>query len=707
MIRHKALTIAFALAAALGPAIPAAGPQDQVRDAKTREVTVALKLIQAYVMNNRGVPVPDLTAGDFEVSDNGRVQKIVHFEKCELDAAPGGPAASAERPAPRLPRKFFLVFNYAFIDPAGIIKARKAALEFFDGCVQPSDEVGIVSFSITRGMAIEEFLTIDHARIRSLIENMGMKSYAGRADQIAALLRRNVDEYLDDAPVGSTPSAGDEEAREMVRQFLAAEMKARQTNYNLSAFSYIQSMRSLAQGLRIIPGYKHLVLFSFGISNASLFGAWTVSGPETLNSVDEIVKWGEALDAQGGDARLRETYEKMTEELKAANCPVYSFNVAGAQHATDATTAGATNQNALGMKASDTYGNDSLKVLSSGTGGQYFHNTMDSKDAVAQVRQATGTYYVLGFSIPDVMDGKFHKIKVDVKRKGCRVNAEAGYSNPKPYAQSSPLERYIQILDLAEGRASVFQEPITFSAQALSVPLKGKVGVSVFSRLPAEAFKSIAGPKAEIVTILFNERNKISYFRKNALFMASLGEGTVYHDLVEGLLPGRYDCRVVVRNLDTGRGASAGTAVLVPAVQASPGILLHPAHLFQPGTKPRYLGNVTTLGDLYPFPMAASAPVIDPLPAGTVKILAVVPCAMSGIADPELDLTGSLVRAGTDKRIPLEPSVTNSYGGQNIEILLVEIALPALEPGSYVLSLSAAEKKTGSKSGAETAFRVR
>ena len=54
------------------------------------EVAVTLKLVQVYVTDKEGSPVPDLLAADFDLSDNGKSMTITDFEKHAL-FTPGKP----------------------------------------------------------------------------------------------------------------------------------------------------------------------------------------------------------------------------------------------------------------------------------------------------------------------------------------------------------------------------------------------------------------------------------------------------------------------------------------------------------------------------------------------------------------------------------------------------------------------------------------
>jgi hypothetical protein len=161
-----AMALGLVLVAAPGRAAGSGGaPQaGQVRE----EVTVALKLLQAYVTTKDGKPVTDLTAADFEVTDNGKVVPVTHFESHILGGDSLAPGAAVG--AARLERQFFLFFDFAFTDFRSSRKARDAALAFIDQNVKPSDLIGVLSYSPARGLTIHEYLTRDHLRVRSIVE---------------------------------------------------------------------------------------------------------------------------------------------------------------------------------------------------------------------------------------------------------------------------------------------------------------------------------------------------------------------------------------------------------------------------------------------------------------------------------------------------------------------------------------------------------
>ena len=88
----------------------AAAPSSQAAGQIREEVTVALKLLQAYVTTKDGKPVTDLNAADFEVTDNGQKVNVSHFENHIVGGDEIAPAAPLV--GPHLNRKFFFFLRF-------------------------------------------------------------------------------------------------------------------------------------------------------------------------------------------------------------------------------------------------------------------------------------------------------------------------------------------------------------------------------------------------------------------------------------------------------------------------------------------------------------------------------------------------------------------------------------------------------------------
>lgn len=77
-------------------------------------------------------------------------------------------------------------------------------------------------------------------------------------------------------------------------------------------------------------------------------------------------------------------------------------------------------------------GPEVLRRLSYDTGGRAIVNTNDHKKGLRQAVADASAYYLVGYTPSrELADGKFHRIDVDVKRRGVRVLARRGYWAPR------------------------------------------------------------------------------------------------------------------------------------------------------------------------------------------------------------------------------------------------------------------------------------
>jgi hypothetical protein len=91
----------------------------------------------------------------------------------------------------------------------------------------------------------------------------------------------------------------------------------------------------------------------------------------------------------------------------------------------------------LGM--SEFGGNLVLRRFSDETGGRAIFNTNDQAGYLDDVIADASAYYLVGYApAREMADGRFHKIDVDVKRKGVHVVARRGYWAPKSEELNAP-----------------------------------------------------------------------------------------------------------------------------------------------------------------------------------------------------------------------------------------------------------------------------
>ena len=84
----------------------------------------------------------------------------------------------------------------------------------------------------------------------------------------------------------------------------------------------------------------------------------------------------------------------------------------------------------ISMRTSQNYLNasiDTLRELADNTDGRAIVNRNDLAGAMKQIIRDASAYYLVGYNSQAPTDGKFHEIKVRVKRPGVQVRARKGY----------------------------------------------------------------------------------------------------------------------------------------------------------------------------------------------------------------------------------------------------------------------------------------
>jgi len=658
------------------------------------EVTVTLKLIHVYVTDKKGKLVTDLTQSDFELYDNRKPVEITEFEKHiltlpEKKAQEIKPAPLQEIPS-RMNRKFFLFFDFAFNDAQGILKSKKAASHFIDTQLHPTDEIGVISYSARKGLTLHEYLTTDYQKVRQIVEGLGLRNVFGRAERLEDVYSGSVEQIRpDDLKLRKYRGPLDLEIKRWERNIREAEKKA----YKHDVSRFCSEIIKFARSLIYIPGYKHIIFFSKGVADFILYGRRLAS--------DAVIY---SKEERYGSVSLATIYEGMTKELAASNSAVYAVNVEGPKLR-------------INPESRDMMGDSSLRQLSNKTGGKYFSNSMDYKKAIEQIQRVTSSYYVLGYYIDEKWDGKYHKIKVKVKRKGYKVFGQRGYFNPKPFTEYTETEKLLHLIDLALSEKPHFQEPLHFPLITLPYSIQEKSKLLLLTEIPAEKIKEIAEKKMEIVTLIFDNQNKIVKFNRDEVTSSKFAQDNVFYYATSSLSPGEYDCRIVIRDLETGKGAVASSSVVISEAPES-GVILYPPLLLVPEKNASYLkelstkkneeqGKSTNLFDIYPFDPNQYSPLVKELNKGISKLLAVMRYTIIDIQEPEFHLSACLTEPSSGLEIPLSFSTLSTKKEEEISILLIEFQTPELQPGKYFLNLIVEELKTKSKSQISSEIQVR
>jgi len=612
------------------------------------QVTVTLKLIQVFVTDDKGKPAFDLERSDFVLYDNGAPQTITDFEKHVLTAPaaerPGAGAAPAPPPAREtaslLNRKFIFLIDYGRNDLEGVMKAKTAALEFMDTKVQRGDEVALFSFSVVGGLKLHEYLTSDQAKVRAAIKK------------------------LRDVP-GITP-VSDESGlpghEPMGMEVLSAEIFARHGGHTgTGSRNLFAEVAEWAKSLRGIPGQKNIILFSRGFGGA-------------------VVRPGDAGNV---------LFQTMSRALASANAPVFAVN----------TTTGVADKIKLGV-----FPEASLDALARTTGGKYFPDVNYYSRIAADIQDATSNYYVLGYTIPAAWDGKFHDVKVEVRRPGHKVYVQRGYFNPLPFNKLSPVEKHLHLLDLALAEKASSKRSLDIPLTAVVFSDEKNENTLLLSEIPVLSIREAVGDRTEFISLVLDQNKVIVDGNRFEIDWKSMRGENVYQYAAVALAPGRYDCRVIIRNLEDGRAAVGSCSVEVAAPRAEGPTLFPPLFLVR-GPEAQYLNATTpakgtpaagvSISAIFPFPPKEYVPLVGSLERGQDLLGAAVRCVWKGNRSGEMELSAWLSPEGSGERTQVEMTIVNSASRDETDFYLMEFEVPGLLPGRYRLEIVAEDAATG------------
>ena len=420
-MRRAARTFACTLAMAL--ALLTAGGHAQQKQAQGQEgqtdqqsaqpvfrAGINYVRVDVIVSDKNGANVSDLKQSDFEVLEDGKPQTIDNFKFIKLDggAVPteDGPPRpirnddDEEREAARDDVRLFAIFLDDYhVRKENSMRMRNPLEQFVQTQLGPSDMIGLM-YPLESIFSVR--MTRDHdAVVRGLEKFMGRKyDYTPTND-----LERQYAYY---------PAETQEQIRVRV---------------SLSAIrGLVVHMGTLKEGR------KSLIIVSEGFSNILPPGINAIGAPPTgtvpnQGTIDPVgiagLSGAQANFAATVDMEqlLRDVYD----EANKNNVALYTVDPRGlAVSEFDVSDSGSISPGTDRRFLNSTM--DTLRTLAVETDGRAIVNRNDLATGMKQIVKDVSAYYLLGYNSTQApADGKFHEIKVRVKRSGVQVRSRRGY----------------------------------------------------------------------------------------------------------------------------------------------------------------------------------------------------------------------------------------------------------------------------------------
>ena len=421
----------------------------------TVRTSTAGVLIDVTVLDKDGRPVTDLTAADFEISEDGKAQQIVSAtlirggvpSRLPAPAATPSdrpaPAAATESaattsvnapPAPAVPTVTAILFDN--LSPDARPFATRAAAQFVSTLATANEYAGVFQSGLS--LTTVQPFTNRTGDLRAAIEQVALTA----ANSLSAEAERKRSSVRTGGLDPATPVTAGVEYREGWTTIAEHEKRL----YGPSGDPSEKLLAQLEQ--RMKESYMHFLTEYEGEASISGLRA-AVSALAPAPGRKSILYFTEQLPIT---SRLKSRFDALIGEANRANISFYSVDAAGLRlHSKELETSQGVNlagaqATGVARRPDGAWTKDleqqeealasrpaaALGRLANETGGFFIDNTNDLGKGVARMQVERTTYYLLGYQPTNTAaNGKFRKVSVKVKRGKYTVRARPGYLAPR------------------------------------------------------------------------------------------------------------------------------------------------------------------------------------------------------------------------------------------------------------------------------------
>jgi VWFA-related protein len=664
---------------------------DQPPQPPTFKAGINFVRVDVIITDKNGNTVADLQPGDFDVTEDGKPQKIETFKLVKLD---GGTTDALKEPpkeirsdydeeaeAARDDVRLFAIFLDDYHVRRGASMAlRDPIARFVDTQLGPSDMVGVM-------YPLESLASIRMTRNHDAVMK-ALQQFTGRKFEYTP--KNQFEEQYANYPAETVERVRNQVSMTAIR-------------------GLITHMGSLKEGR------KALILVSEGFSNmlppqlrnpiASMPGLGNPSAGNPMAGVgdpnEDRAAWAAGLDLESD---LREIYDTANKN----NVAIYAVDPRGLavnEFDIDQNVNSQTDRQYLNSTM------DSLRELSEQSDGRAIVNRNDLGAAMKQIVKDTSAYYLIGYNSSQTpTDGKFHEIKVRVKRSGVQVRSRKGYwaltaeetakatAKPKPGPPKA-------VTDALAAVSRPNRNQIIRTWIGTSRGENGKTKVTFVWEPVAHTAADGQRDQPSRVSLMAVGANGTSYFRGRIPDTAAASNGNgapaatgsgsaaprAPSRVVFEAPPGKMELRVSVEGTSSQVLDTEMREVTVPDLTAPNAALGTPA-VYRART-PRELQQLKADADAPPVALREFS--------RTDRLLVRVPAYAPGGASPAL--TARMLNRAGDAISDLPVTASATPGGD----AQFDLALSSFPPGEYILEIKAAGGDGASSDSRElVAFRI-
>ena len=367
-------------------------PCDQLK----YDVTVTLKVIPLFAVDEKGNPVFDLKKEDLEILVAGKPVDIAQFERIDFSAEV---SKTTEAFLPK--RVIFFIFDTVYTSWYGTKRSKKIAEEIVKKSF-PGDRFIILSLELSRGLV---YVADPEKNRRKLLKTIKKLSLTPA--------RMIFKKYYDRTDVENMLSEKEASPGYLHLANLYEDLK------NKRAKEFAFALSQLEYALKTISDPKLIFLFS--------------EGPLQTYFRVEVREGGiDIMKAEFLDNLFYDYLMKIIKAINTGGSVLFTINPGKFKH----------------FQPKDT-GDFALRTLAMGSGGRYFEGSK-IENIVSEIRRTISAYYEVSF-YPEPLSEKFSKIKIRCKRKDVKIYTLRYIQREKPYPKMNSFERRLYVLNIIKG----------------------------------------------------------------------------------------------------------------------------------------------------------------------------------------------------------------------------------------------------------------
>jgi VWFA-related protein len=721
------LLAALALAGTAGPQSKA--PQDPSATFQA-SADVTIVEIPVHVSSRDARPLRGLTKADFELYDEGKLVTGWDLDVIDLEDFSRKVLTPDVQLPPAAQRHFFFLFDLTFAQPLNVVKARQAAIGFVLNSMKNGDLGAVATVDVERGVKLVLSFTADRDQLAAALSSLSLPTgLSPTADPLNLTIvdPSSMSSFLGgQTATGGRAAMADAEAADLLSALAKMSEKTFDSYSQGRVQAMAKEMEALARTLNSIRGRKTVVYFSEGFDSKLLSGVTgEMSGRTEADQVISGEHWKIDNESRFGRSELRMVLDEMFQVFKKSDCALYSVDISGLAGQASSSVEGATSSDRSSSTArlgSRGRGRDSLYLLAAETGGQLFDNSNDLGEHLEKLQEQTALVYLLSYSPSQLKEpGKYHDLKVKVKRSGTQVSFRAGYYEPKPWSKLTAMERRLMAAEQIAYGLPRTDFPARALAPAFLTPGRDRARVPLVLEIPGDALvKAATGDKLtlEIFAYATDQSLKVKGYVAQSVELdlkqvrAQLERSGLKFYGEISVPPGMYWLKVLVRVAETGRSGLMIVPLTVPPRESrhlfAVGPLFHeaPGKWLMVKAPPR--PGAASPGP-YPFVsrgesfIPAAEPALDR--PGEAALSVFVYNAPDGA---DLAVRGDVrSRTGTSLGPAAITKVATSRNGDGPLDVLCSFRPEKLEKGSYALRIGVVDRNTGNAGETIGFFEVR